>query len=375
MSGVPEKWRARRVRGAGAAATLCLLLVFAGAPAGAGPLSGGTGFVTLLIFDGSGFPVNINQGIPMSSAGATQLRALGSLEGEALLRYDPDPLAGYEFRLANPTANSLQGALVLGVEIAPTAGGPTGYAEFQVEYSDDGGGGLSETVQHTTFLTEDDNPQPTTSVVSGLSFAPGTITSESPLVLSAGPVSLPSPVKGDFFVELGVQLSFTLGPGDSVVFRGASSFPTAPPAACDDGLDMDGDGEADFPDDPGCDSDTDGSERSSALDCDDGSNGDGDGWVDFDPDANQGDPGCRDPGWPLEDPQCQDGLDNDGFTGTDFDGGASVGVNDPNGPDPQCTSRAWKNREASSACGLGYELAFLLPPLLWPHGRRRKRTR
>ena len=149
--------------------------------------------------------------------------------------------------------------------------------------------------------------------------------------------------------------------------------------ACVDGLDNDGDGSFDFPDDPGCESAKDVSEGSPDLACDDGIDNDGDGRVDFDPltladplgVAGSGDPGCRDPGSTLENPQCQDGVNNDGKFGTDFDGGLSAGGNDPNGADPQCVDRPWRNREKPNGCGLGFELAVLLPMLLVLRQRRR----
>lgn len=108
--------------------------------------------------------------------------------------------------------------------------------------------------------------------------------------------------------------------------------------------------------------------------CANGADDDGDGLVDF-PD----DPGCSFEFGELEDPGCQDGVDGDGDGLVDFDGGESIhgactggacppGVSDPDGdgrpdPDPGCFGRASKRKERG-ACGLGAELALLLPLLL-----------
>src|SRR4030095_6418159 len=76
---------------------------------------------------------------------------------------------------------------------------------------------------------------------------------------------------------------------------------------CSDGVDNDGDGTIDFPADPGCVSPGDGSERSGTR-CDDGLDDDGDGVID-----HPRDPGCADAGpTSIEGTRCDDGVDNDG---------------------------------------------------------------
>jgi len=100
------------------------------------------------------------------------------------------------------------------------------------------------------------------------------------------------------------------------------------PPACDNGVDDDGDGDVDFPDDLECHAPTDFSEE---LDCDDGVDNDGDGDVDAGADA-----GCRDASDPTERFDCEDGLDNDGDG--DADHPADAGCAAPTSPreDPAC---------------------------------------
>jgi hypothetical protein len=87
--------------------------------------------------------------------------------------------------------------------------------------------------------------------------------------------------------------------------------------------------------------------------CADGVDNDGDTFVDT------ADPGCRNAEWTSESPQCNDGVDNDGDGRTDLD-------------DPQC-GNAWQLREKRETCGLGWELALVLPLLAAWRSRRRAR--
>jgi probable HAF family extracellular repeat protein len=144
--------------------------------------------------------------------------------------------------------------------------------------------------------------------------------------------------------------------------RGSEGFIAVLPPSCNDGLDNDGDGAIDHPEDPGCDSPEDRYEISLLLPCNDAIDNDGDGLVDLD------DAGCRDALWPSESPQCSDGLNNDPGADAliDFDGGASAGLppEEQTAPDPQCSGYPWAKREAAGrACGLGFELVLVLIPL------------
>jgi len=152
--------------------------------------------------------------------------------------------------------------------------------------------------------------------------------------------------------------------------------------ACDNNLDDDGDGLIDLAD-PGCDSPGDTSERTGGV-CDNGVDDDGDASADF-PD----DPGCGSVYGTREDPECQDGADNDGDGRIDFDGGQAIhglcvagicppGVSDPDGDgiadaDAYCAGFPQGTREQPVfSCGLGAELALLLPLLM---ALRRRATR
>ena len=104
-----------------------------------------------------------------------------------------------------------------------------------------------------------------------------------------------------------------------------------------------------------------------APECSNGIDDDGDGLVDYPNDL-----GCRSATSTSESPQCQDGIDNDGDGKVDFDGGASAnhGVALA-AADPQCGA-AYRNSEKPGRCGLGAEL--ILPLFAVRFLARRQRT-
>ncbi|HUU58744.1 MAG TPA: S8 family serine peptidase [Phycisphaerae bacterium] len=61
-------------------------------------------------------------------------------------------------------------------------------------------------------------------------------------------------------------------------------------------------------------------------------------------------------------PMCSDGIDNDGDNKIDWDGGAAAGLSatEQREPDRDCANKPWKNKEATTGCGLGFELALIL---------------
>ncbi|MBN1417670.1 MAG: S8 family serine peptidase [Planctomycetes bacterium] len=105
------------------------------------------------------------------------------------------------------------------------------------------------------------------------------------------------------------------------------------PAACEDGIDNDGDGIADFPGDPGCWGPGDGSEESL---CSNGRDDDGDGLIDLD------DPGCASPEDDAEtfppgapgSPPCDDGISDDRDPLSDMRDPGCANPADPSELDP-----------------------------------------
>jgi cysteine-rich repeat protein len=132
-----------------------------------------------------------------------------------------------------------------------------------------------------------------------------------------------------------------------------------PLAACENGLDDDGDGLVDA-DDGGCENASDPSERRPDVACDDGLDNDGDYGVDV-----GGDAGCASADSQLEEPQCSNGIDDDGDGYADWNG-ADLGD-----PDQHCASPKDNREAAGRACGLGAELLITVA-LLWGLARRRR---
>lgn len=99
-------------------------------------------------------------------------------------------------------------------------------------------------------------------------------------------------------------LSFTVSFAVSLVAAcGGNDNNNANKAQCNDGIDNDGDGLIDFPDDPCCTSETDNTENSQpSPQCSDGRDNDNDGKIDF-----PNDPGCTSPQQDTETDDCPSG--------------------------------------------------------------------
>ena len=138
-----------------------------------------------------------------------------------------------------------------------------------------------------------------------------------------------------------IFVSTNIAPSAVVKSYGVLDFSIASLAGdhCQNGFDDDGDGFADYPDDPGCSSPEDQSERSDGAPCDDGIDQDGDLRID----AN--DPGCDGPSDASERSEvlpCDNGLDDDGD-----------GLIEPN--DPGCSGPSDPSERGTRACDDGLD--------------------
>jgi probable HAF family extracellular repeat protein len=129
--------------------------------------------------------------------------------------------------------------------------------------------------------------------------------------------------------------------------------------ACDNALDDDDDGVADFPVDPGCDGPGDLSESGVGT-CDNDLDDDGDGRIDV-----PEDPGCAGVGdeSELSAIRCDNGIDDDRDGKIDWRGDGTG--------DPECTSLTDGFEHVTppvpppGGCGVGPELVLLLPAIGW----------
>jgi hypothetical protein len=129
---------------------------------------------------------------------------------------------------------------------------------------------------------------------------------------------------------------------------GADTGDDSPKAQCNDGIDNDGDGTIDFPDDPGCTSASDETEDSpTSPQCNDGRDNDNDGLIDY-----PADPGCFAPQQDDEIDDCPSGP-NCPECANDKDDDMNGSMDYPD--DPGCTSASDSTEVINNpvACGAG----------------------
>ncbi|PIP73700.1 MAG: hypothetical protein COW88_01135 [Candidatus Lloydbacteria bacterium CG22_combo_CG10-13_8_21_14_all_47_15] len=141
----------------------------------------------------------------------------------------------------------------------------------------------------------------------------------------------------EIYAEKAIEQGYTGEVGVAVGCVNALFFNISLPQ-CSDGIDNDGNGFSDYPNDPGCSSASDNSESGYAPQCSDGIDNDGNGVVDYPDDL-----GCssandnNESGWL---PECSDGIDNDGNGLIDYPndpGCSSASDNSESGYAPQCS--------------------------------------
>ncbi|MDO8468365.1 MAG: hypothetical protein Q7S29_01245 [Candidatus Peribacter sp.] len=117
------------------------------------------------------------------------------------------------------------------------------------------------------------------------------------------------------------------------------NYTPAPSSQCSDGIDNDGDGAADFPNDYSCSTTTDNDETNPRSQCQDGVDNDGNGYTDYPSDAGCSSQQDNTESGGQQQYQCNDGIDNDGDGAADYPNDfscSSATDNDETNPRSQC---------------------------------------